>query len=341
MAIPMTGPILTRNDTRSQGRRWLVFAVLTATVALLAARGDIRVPTSETDAETDADIAWSSRDDRPRRDEANPARREPVTLAIGSTGANRDDPARRVALKPVEPRSTGDATEPPIARAIRIIKDCQARYQTISDYVCTFTKRERIDGRLRPKHVMSMKVRTRPRSVYLRFREPAAGREAIYIHGRNDGKVVAHDVGIKRLLAGTLNLDPKCGLAMEDCRHPITQAGIGPLLDTLEDRWSAELDPSETEVAFDEVVLGGSRPCLLIETTHPQKSPSFMFHQVRLFIDQNLGLPVRFEAYDWPSGAQAAPDLVEEYTYSDLKLNVGLRDIDFDASNAEYDFGRF
>ncbi|MHB1557488.1 MAG: DUF1571 domain-containing protein [Isosphaeraceae bacterium] len=338
MAIPMTGPILTRNDTRSQGRRWLVFGMLTAAAALLAARGDIRVHDGETDA--DVDTAWSSRDDRHRSGEANSARREPVSLVIGS-GSDRNDPDRRVALKPVEPGSSGDATELPIARALRVIKGCQTRYQTISDYVCTFTKRERIDGRLRPKHVMSMKVRTRPRSVYLRFREPSAGREAIYIHGQNDGKVVAHDVGIKRLLAGTLNLDPKGGLAMEDCRHPITQAGIGPLLDTLEERWSSELDPSESQVAFDEVELGGSRPCLLIETTHPRKSPSFMFHQVRLFVDQNLGLPVRFEAYDWPSSAQAAPELLEEYTYSDLKLNVGLRDIDFDASNAEYDFGRF
>lgn len=337
MAIPMTGLILTRNDTRSQGRRWLVFAVLTATAALLAARSDIRVP----DSETDADIAWSSRNDRTRTGEASLTRRDPVTLAIGSTGTGRNDPARRVALKPVEPGSSADATELPIARAIRVIKECQARYQTISDYVCTFTKRERIDGRLRPKHVMAMKVRTRPRSVYLKFRHPSAGREALYIDGQNDGKVVAHDVGIKRLLAGTLNLDPKGGLAMEDCRHPITQAGIGPLLNTLEERWSCELDPSESQVAFDEVKLAGSRPGLLIETTHPRKSPSFMFHQVRLFIDRDLGLPVRFEAYDWPSSPQATPELVEEYTYSDLKLNVGLRDIDFDASNAEYDFGRF
>jgi hypothetical protein len=33
--------------------------------------------------------------------------------------------------------------------------------------------------------------------------------------------------------------------------------------------------------------------------------------------------------------------LVEEYTYADLRLNVGLEDRDFDASNAEYAFGRF
>ena len=66
-----------------------------------------------------------------------------------------------------------------------------------------------------------------------------------------------------------------------------------------------------------------------------------MFYQVQLYIDRELGLPIRFEAYDWPETANAPPELVEEYSYSDLKLNVGLGDIDFDVSNEDYAFGRF
>lgn len=343
MAIPMTGPVLPRNATRSQGRRWLAFGVLTATAALWAARGELRGKVGEPDEdETWSSIALDTRDDRPGPDyPASSPRRDPVSLVIGSSGTGRVEAARHVSLKPIETTSVGEETELPISRAIRVIRDCQARYESISDYVCTFTKRERIDGSLRPRHVMTMKIRTRPRSVYLRFHQPSPGKEAIYIDGQNDGKVVAHDVGIKRLVAGTLTLDPTCGLAMDDCRHPITQAGIGPLLETLEARWSSELHPSESRIAFGDVELAGSRPCMLIEATHPTKDPAFMFYQVRLFVNRELGLPVRFEAYDWPSSPEATPELVEEYTYSNLKLNVGLRDIDFDASNAEYDFGRF
>ena len=100
-----------------------------------------------------------------------------------------------------------------------MIADCQARYETVSDYVCTFSKRERIEGRLRSKHVMLMKVRTHPRSIYLKFRQPSPGREAIYVEGRNDGKLLAHEVGLKRLIAGTLSLDPTGSMAMEDNRH--------------------------------------------------------------------------------------------------------------------------
>ena len=262
-------------------------------------------------------------------------------LPDGDASLDRSGLAHHDALKPVAGDRMPDALESPIARALRSVDECQARYEKVRDYVCTFSKRERIDGQLTPPHVMDMKARTRPRSIYFKFRQPAAGREAIYVEGRHDGKVLAHDVGLGRLIAGTLHLDPTGPRAMADCRHPITQAGIGPLLDTVEARWTAELDSSESRVDFREGQLVDARPCTRIDVTHPTHNPDFMFHQVRLYIDRELGLPIRFEAYDWPTDSKTAPDLVEEYTYSDLRLNVGLGDRDFDASNQEYAFGRF
>ena len=79
----------------------------------------------------------------------------------------------------------------------------------------------------------------------------------------------------------------------------------------------------------------------MIESIHPRKHPEFLFHKVRLFINREHGLPIRFEAYDWPKSAKAEPELVEEYTYLNLKLNPALGDADFDPANAEYSFGRF
>jgi Protein of unknown function (DUF1571) len=250
-----------------------------------------------------------------------------------------------LSLKPVALGGPGSPAasvrETPILRAIRMIDQCQDRYEQVRDYVCKFSKRERVDGRLTPLHVMTMKVRTRPRSIYLKFQQPAPGREAIFIVGRHGGKVLAHDVGLNKLLAGTLRLEPTGSRAMEDCRHPITEAGIGPLLDTIEDRWAAELDPTESLVAFRPEERVNGRAGTIIETTHPQRQPEFLFYQVRVFIDRDLGLPTRFEAYDWPETPGGPAALVEEYTYTDLKLNIGLSDLDFDVSNANYSFGRF
>jgi hypothetical protein len=282
--------------------------------------------------------------ERPGGDEPV-ARGATAATVAPSAAADAERPGRHLVLKPsgtAPPRAeSADAPgEPPRARALRIIAECQARYQAVRDYTCTFFKRERIDGRLVPEQILAMKVRTQPRSIYVKFRQPSPGREAIYIAGQNGGKVLAHDVGLNKLLAGTLWLEPTCGRAMQDCRHPITEAGIGPLLETLKTRWSRPWDPAES-VVFRADQPVGPRLCTLIETTHPRPRPDLMFYRVRVFIDNQLGLPIRFEAYDWPQAAGSQTKLVEEYTYADLRLNVGLEDRDFDVSNAEYAFGRF
>jgi hypothetical protein len=229
----------------------------------------------------------------------------------------------------------------PIALARQAIADCRARYRQVHDYTCSFLKRERIDGQLTPLHVMTMKVRTQPMSIYIQFQKPNRGREAIYVAGRNGGHVLAHDVGLGKVLAGTLSLDPRGARAMEDCLHPITEAGIGHLIDTVATHWASELSTAETQITFHPNARVGSHPSTMIESAHPHHRPGFLFHKVKLYIDHVHGLPIRFEAYDWPKHPGAVPELVEEYTYLNLKLNVGLTDADFDADNARYSFGRF
>jgi Protein of unknown function (DUF1571) len=278
------------------------------------------------------------------------------TLAVltAACAAGEDRAAHKTEGTPAEPTAaksksnagsdasakSDQAVESPIERAVRTVAECQRRYHAVSDYTCQFWKRERIAGKLIPAHVMAMKVRTKPQSIYLKFEQPAKGREAIYVAGRHGGKVVAHDVGFNKLLAGTLHLEPTSARAMTDCRHPITEAGIGPLLETVSKRWALELNQNETVVNFGEMLVG-DRACLMIETTHPDRGSEFLFHKVRLFIDNELGLPIRFEAYDWPKKPGALPELAEEYTYGELKLNVGLKEIDFDVANSSYSFGRF
>jgi len=235
--------------------------------------------------------------------------------------------------------STSD--ENPIDRAIRTITECQTKFHSVSDYTCIFYKRERINRHLTPQFVMAMKERTKPKSIYFKFETPHRGREAIYVEGRNQGKILAHDVGITKFLAGTMELEPTCARAMEENRHPISEAGIGALIETVARRWISELSPDESVVSFDSEMMIGERPCLMIESIHPVPQPQFLFHKVRLFVDSELKLPIRFEAYDWPRHQGAIAELVEEYSYANLMLNVGLDDEDFDVANRQYSFGRF
>ena len=80
---------------------------------------------------------------------------------------------------------------------------------------------------------MEMKSRIEPASIYFKFQAPNRGREAIYVKGLHDDRVLAHDVGLGKWIAGTMRLDPKGSMAMGASRHPITDAGIGPLIETV------------------------------------------------------------------------------------------------------------
>ena len=117
--------------------------------------------------------------------------------------------------------------------------------------------------------------------------------------------------------------------------------GIGSLIETVARHWAVELSPEDSVLTFNSHVTVGNHVCLMIDSTHPRKKPNFMFYKVKLYIDQEHGMPIRLEGYDWPKRPGAAPELVEEYTYMNLKTNVGLTDRDFDPGNPQYAFGRF
>jgi hypothetical protein len=228
-----------------------------------------------------------------------------------------------------------------ITEAKRSIAQCRVRYAQVRDYTCTFLKRERVDGELSDHHVMQMKMRTQPVSIYFKFQQPNPGREAIFVAGRHGNRVLAHDVGIGKVIAGTLQLDPRGSRAMEGQRHPITEAGIGHMIETVSMHWEKEMHADDTDVQIHPHARVGPRPTTMIESTHPVKSPKFLFYKVKVYIDHELGVPIRFEAYDWPHRPGETPELMEEYTYMNLRLNVGLNERDFDPSNRQYSFGRF
>ena len=51
-----------------------------------------------------------------------------------------------------------------------------------------------------------------------------------------------------------------------------------------------------------------------------------------------MHFPIRVEVYELPLDRGKGPQLVEEYTYLDVKLNNGYTDADFDPKNRQYKF---
>lgn len=242
--------------------------------------------------------------------------------------------------------------EHPLMPVIRLTEE---RYEQLEDevrdYSCTLVKRERVDGLLRDHEhalVLLRHEQTRngrvvaPFSVYMKFLSPAEikNREVVYVRGRNGGKLIGRNGG-PRLAHITRAMDPRDELAMRDNRYPITELGIKNLMLRLLDVAREELkyDPAGCVVKYYEGAKVGNRKCTVIEVTHPVRESYYRYHLARIFIDDQWRLPIRYASYDWPKEQGGQPRLIEEYTYLDLKFNLGLNDRDFDYRNPNYGFG--
>lgn len=229
------------------------------------------------------------------------------------------------------------APEPhPLEKALDYARISQKAAAEVQDFEAVFTKREVIKGRMF-HHMTKMKFRAEPMSVYLDFIKPSPGREVLYVDGQNNGKLLAHDTGIAALV-GTVALSPTGGQAMSESRRPITSSGFSNLIDRMIKLWETEAQYDGTNVRYYPEAKLGEMKCLVVETTHPQPRREFKYHMTRLYIDKASRLPVRVENYAFPQRAGMKPPLVEEYTYSQIRTNVGLTDRDFDRRNPQYGF---
>jgi hypothetical protein len=228
---------------------------------------------------------------------------------------------------------TAKPGEHPLAPVLRTVKASQDEIDAkIRDYSCLFTKQENVDGELGEKQQIMLKVMHDPFSVYMSFLQPFAGREVVYVAGQNSGNLVVLDAGFKRML-GKMNLDPQGNLAMKGQKHPITSVGIRNLTAKLMKMWEAESKFAECEVTTNADQKIGGRPCTLLQVVHPNPRQEFRFHAARLFVDNELKIPVHFDAYGWPQGQNADPPLDESYTYSNVKINNGFTAREFDSKN--------
>ncbi|QDU88357.1 hypothetical protein Pla175_17320 [Pirellulimonas nuda] len=249
-------------------------------------------------------------------------------------------------------RPDGGAQEHPLTPVLALAERGLAELrENVRDYTCTVIRRERIGGDLRPYEFIDAKVREprtgpdgavlTPKSVYVNFLKPEslAGREALFVEGRDSNKMLVRRGGT-RMAYVTTYLDPEAPIAMEVNRYPITEIGFARLVERLIEVCREDLKHDEVEVRYFDGAKIGDRVCTRITVEHPVPRDYFRYHRAVIFLDDERGLPLGYAAYNWPQTPDGKPMLTEEYIYTDVKLNVGLTDGDFDADNPAYGFIR-
>jgi len=230
------------------------------------------------------------------------------------------------------------AQEHPLAPVLSWAERERPKIAKIADYTAIVTKQENVNGEVQGAQVMEVKVRHEPFSVYLKFRYPKElnGQEAIYVKGQNDDKLIGHGVGLQKTF-GTQKIAPNGFIAMRGNKYPITEMGILNLIDRLLDVGYKDSKYGECDVKYYENVKVDERPCTLIQVTHPIPRKNFIFHIARIFVDNELQVPIRYDSFNWPEEGKE-PVLIEAYNYRSIKLNAGLTDLDFDYRNPAYGY---
>lgn len=235
-----------------------------------------------------------------------------VALALGLAGT---------------PAATEDLTS--------LLMRMEAAYTKVADYTARFTRQERVAGTLREREEALLKFQ-RPGRIYLRWLTGRSKeREILFVKGRDENKVLVHQPGaLSRFF--TLVLAPDSPRVLRESRHPVTDVGLGRLVELLVENAGRALRQGELTLLDRGVTEEFGRRQRRIEAVLPREpAKGYYCYRVLVSVDLEWGLPVAATIFGWDDR------IVADYLYRDLRLNPGLHAIDFDPANPEYSFPRW
>jgi hypothetical protein len=254
------------------------------------------------------------------------------------------DASVRTSNRPTSAALANVTAAHPLQSVIQYARQEQAYLrQTVVDFTCRLVKRERIDDVLQDYQYIDMWVREEvrdgqrivsPLSIYMQFLSPKniAGRRVLYVDGRNEGKMLVRNGG-KHFDYVVTKVDPYGESAKDESLVPVTQSGFNQILaqmiEVLKRHAAADPTGGNTQVERIKGAKINQRSCHVIRITHPNKQPGLEFHVANVFVDDQLHVPSRVDYSDWATRAGQTPPLIAEYTYTNLKMNVGLSDATF------------
>jgi hypothetical protein len=158
------------------------------------------------------------------------------------------------------------------------------------------------------------------------------GQEVSFVQGRNKDNrnkemMRVHASGLLGAV-GFVSIAPDDPKVMQNSRHTIYEAGMGNLIERLGRSWEENRRGGKTQARLAEYEYN-KRRCIRVETYHTERLPQAYSWRAVVYFDRETKLPIRTENYDWPTQAVPGGDLLETFSYIDMRFNLGLTDAAF------------
>ena len=241
-------------------------------------------------------------------------------------------PAQTKKAEPIRPAAATTTPESKPADPLSaMLTAARAAYGKTRDYSGTYTRQERINGTLGAEQVGEMKMRVSPVGVYVRFARPEAiaGMEVAYSAAKADGKVRYRPAGVAGR-RGFQKLEPKDSKFLAVNRHAVTSWGMGPIIELIASSTAREKALNNPVEVFTSDYQFANRNVTKYEIHTRRAHAARYAAKMVVYIDKETKLPVRFEAYDDPKPGATAGELLEMYSFTDLKFNSGIGENTYD-----------
>jgi hypothetical protein len=247
-------------------------------------------------------------------------------LLAGIAGAQtpKADPVKPAAVPAVEAAKIDDTLG-------TLLKDARAAHAKTRDYSGTYTRQERFNGTLSAEQVAEMKFRVNPVGVHVRFARPdsIAGMEIAYSAAKKNGKMGYRPAGAAGR-GGFRKLDVDDSKFLAEHRHAVTQWGMGPLIELIASTTAREKTLNNPVEVFSADYQFDKRNVTKYEIYTRRPHAARYAAKMVVFIDKETKLPVRFEAYGDARPGATTGELLEAYSFTNLKFNSGIGENSFD-----------
>lgn len=211
----------------------------------------------------------------------------------------------------------------------KIIGIVEKTYDSVVDYSCIVYKKEFVEGEYFERKNIFFKYK-KNNFYYMKWNEgDDRGMEAIFAGKKYNNKIRVHLGGAMKFV--DLDIDPLGDLAMDENRHSIFESDFGYIIKLLKKNYHIAQKLNINPFHFIGKRAFDKKSVQLYEFVFPQNK-GFYANKIHLYICSKLNLPVKLVVYDWDQ------KLVENYEFSDVKVNNGLNEYDFDVENPDYNF---